>query len=66
MGIATGYLMLNKPASMLRGLGMGISMFTRGRLSLRPNKIRQTEQLQAIIKKAREIGSQEKRIGGGS
>jgi heterodisulfide reductase subunit C len=66
VGIATRYLMLNKPVSMLKGMGMGMSMFARGRLSLRPTKIRQTAQLQAIISKARELGKPEKRSGGAS
>jgi heterodisulfide reductase subunit C len=66
LGIATRYLMLNKPMSMLKGMGMGMGMFARGRLSLRPTKIRQTAQLQAIISKARELGKPEKRSGGAS
>ncbi len=41
---------------MLKMGPMGLSMFTRGRMALVPTKIRQVEQLQAIIKKAREIG----------
>ena len=60
MGIATRYLLLNKPTSLLKGMGMGISMFTKGRLALIPTKIRQTKQLQDIINKAREIGAQDK------
>jgi heterodisulfide reductase subunit C len=60
LGIATRYLMLNKPASLLKGMGMGLSMFTKGRLALTPTKIRQTKQLQDIINKAREIGAQDK------
>ena len=60
LGIATRYLMLNKPASLLKGVGMGLSMFTKGRLALTPTKIRQTKQLQDIINKAREIGAQDK------
>ena len=35
---------------------LGLSMFTRGRMSLVPKKIKNIEQLQAIIKKARELG----------
>ena len=60
LGIASRYLMLHKPASLLKGVGMGLSMFTKGRMALTPTKIRQTEQLQKIINKAREIGSQDK------
>jgi heterodisulfide reductase subunit C len=55
-GIATLYLALHKPLSALRMGGMGFSMFTKGRLAILPTKIRQVEQLQAIVKKAREIG----------
>jgi heterodisulfide reductase subunit C len=60
LGIATRYLMLKKPTSLLKGMGMGFSMFTKGRLALKPTKIRQTKQLQDIINKAREIGAKEK------
>ena len=35
---------------------MGLGMFTRGRMGLLPTKIKKVDQLQAIIKKAREIG----------
>jgi heterodisulfide reductase subunit C len=55
-GIATLYLALHKPLSALKMGGMGFSMFTKGRLAILPTKIRQVDQLQAIVKKAREIG----------
>jgi heterodisulfide reductase subunit C len=60
LGIATRYLLLKKPTSLLKGMGMGLSMFSKGRLALKPTKIRQTKQLQDIINKAREIGAQDK------
>jgi hypothetical protein len=47
---------LHKPFSALKAGPMGLSMFMRGRMAILPQKIRQTEQLQAIIRKAREIG----------
>jgi hypothetical protein len=47
---------MNKPLSALKAGPMGISMFFKGRMAILPQKIRQVEQLQAIIKKAREIG----------
>jgi heterodisulfide reductase subunit C len=59
MGIATRYLMLNKPSSMLKGIGMGLGMFTRGRLALTPTKIKNVAQLQAVIAKAKEISQQD-------
>ena len=55
-GLATGYHLLNRPLAMLKMGPMGMSMFTRGRMALMPTKIRKIDQLQAIIKKAREIG----------
>ena len=36
---------------------MGMAMFTRGRMALLPTKIRQIDQLQAIIKKAKELSA---------
>lgn len=55
-GIATRYLLFNKPTSLFKMSGMGLSMFSKGRLSLVPTKIRQVDQLRTIIDKAREIG----------
>jgi heterodisulfide reductase subunit C len=54
-GIASRYLLFNRPMSMLKMSGMGLSMFAKGRLSLTPTRIRQVKQLQAIIEKAREL-----------
>ena len=59
MGIATNYLLLNKPAAMFKGIGMGLSMFVRGRLALTPTKIKNLSQLQAVINKAKELSKQE-------
>jgi heterodisulfide reductase subunit C/quinone-modifying oxidoreductase subunit QmoC len=56
MGLATQYYLFNKPLSMLKMGPMGMRMFTRHRMSLRPTKIRQIDQLKAIIEKARELG----------
>jgi heterodisulfide reductase subunit C len=56
LGLASRYYLFNKPLSMLKMGPLGISMFTRGRLSLLPTKIRQIDQLQAIIEKAKELG----------
>lgn len=56
LGLASRYYLFNKPLSMLKMGPLGLSMFTRGRMSLVPTRIRQLDQLQAIIKKARELG----------
>lgn len=55
-GLASRYYFFNKPMSMMKLVPMGLSMFARGRMHLKPTKIRQVDQLQAIIKKAKEIG----------
>lgn len=56
LGLASRYYLFNKPLSMLKLGPLGMSMLTRGRMSLTPTKIRQIDQLQAIIKKAKEMG----------
>lgn len=55
-GLASRYYLFNKPLSMLRMGPLGLSMFTRGRMSLIPTKIRQLGQLQNIIQKAKQLG----------
>lgn len=55
-GLASRFYFFRKPGSLLKMGPLGFSMFTRGRLSLTPTKIRQIGQLQAIINKARQIG----------
>ena len=58
LGLASRYYLFNKPLSMLKMGPLGLSMFTKGRMSLVPTKIRQIDQLQAIIQKAKELGDQ--------
>ena len=54
-GLATRYHLLNRPLKMMRMGPMGAQMFLRGRMALVPTKIRQIDQLQAIIQKAKEL-----------
>lgn len=56
LGLASRFYLLNKPFAMLKMGPMGLGMLTRGRMSLTPTKIKNLDQLQAIIDKAREIG----------
>jgi heterodisulfide reductase subunit C len=56
IGIALKYLLLKKPFSLLRMGPMGMGMMARGRMSVLPTKIKNVEQLQAIIQKARQLG----------
>jgi heterodisulfide reductase subunit C len=55
-GLASRYHLLSRPIAAMKMGGLGLSMFKRGRMALTPTKIRQIEQLQAIINKAKEIG----------
>lgn len=55
-GLASRYYFFHRPTSMMKMGPLGLSMFTRGRLSLTPTKIKNVDQLQAIIQKAKEIG----------
>jgi heterodisulfide reductase subunit C len=58
VGLAVMYYGFNKPLSLL-GMGpMGIKMIMRNRMGMLPTKIRNINQLQAIIRKARELGGQ--------
>ena len=58
-GLATGYHLLRRPLAMMKMGPMGAQMFMRGRMALLPTKIRQLDQLKAIIKKAKTLGSKE-------
>lgn len=55
-GLATGYHLLHRPLGMVKMGPMGAQIFFRGRMAILPTKIRQIDQLRAIIKKAKELG----------
>ncbi|MEN6449548.1 MAG: 4Fe-4S dicluster domain-containing protein [Thermoguttaceae bacterium] len=56
-GLATCYHLLQrwKPLEVAKMGPMGLKMFVRGRMAVMPTKIRQIDQLRAIIKKAKEL-----------
>jgi heterodisulfide reductase subunit C len=58
-GLASGYHLLHRPLGMIKMMPMGLQIFARGRMAIRPTKIRQIDQLQAIIKKAKELTAAE-------
>ena len=58
LGLASRFYLLNKPFAMLKMGPMGLSMFTKGRMALVPTRIKNIDQLQAIIRKARQIGGE--------
>ena len=57
VGLAMRYHMVHRPLGVMKMGPMGIQMFTRGRMAILPTKIRQVPQLQAIIKKAKELSA---------
>ncbi len=58
LGIASRFYLTRKPTQLL-GLGpLGLSMFRRGRLQLQPTRIRNIDELRAILDKARELGGE--------
>jgi heterodisulfide reductase subunit C/quinone-modifying oxidoreductase subunit QmoC len=55
LGLATRYHLTHKPLRKV-GLGsFGLSMLGKGRLALRPDRIKGIEQLRAILDKAKEL-----------
>jgi heterodisulfide reductase subunit C len=57
-GLASRYYFFNKPLSMLKMGPLGLQMFSRGRMALRPKRIEQIEQLRAVIHKAEELSKE--------
>ena len=66
LGIASRYLTAEQAAEHAEEWAWGCRCSPAAGWRCGPTKIRQTAQLQAIIKKARELGKQEKRSGGAS
>jgi heterodisulfide reductase subunit C len=56
LGLASRFYLTHRPASMLRMGPLGVWMYQRGRIALRPTRIRNIAQLRAIIRKAKELG----------
>ncbi|MCD4684331.1 MAG: 4Fe-4S dicluster domain-containing protein [Anaerolineae bacterium] len=58
-GLATRYHLFHHPQQVVKLGLMGVGMLRRNRLPLRPKSIREIDQLQAILNKAKAIASQE-------
>jgi len=56
-GLATRFYLKHKPGSLLKSTTLGFNMLRHGRLHLTPTKIREIDQLRAILDKARELGN---------
>jgi len=56
LGLATRYHLKHHPLSVMKMAGFGLEMFRKGRMDLTPKKIKGINQLQAILRKAKELG----------
>jgi heterodisulfide reductase subunit C len=60
LGIAMRYHLRYHPLGAVKmATGMGLKMFSRGRMDLTPTKIKNISQLKSILKKAKELGGEE-------
>ena len=55
-GLASRFYLAQKPTKLFSMGTLGLSMLRRGRMPLKPKRIRHLEQLRAIIDKAQELG----------
>jgi heterodisulfide reductase subunit C len=58
LGVATQYYLTHRPMGALRMGPMALGMLTRGRMPLRPTRIKGAPYLRAILRKAKEIAQQ--------
>ncbi|MFU8773825.1 MAG: 4Fe-4S dicluster domain-containing protein [Anaerolineales bacterium] len=56
LGLATRYHLTHHPLSMPKMAPMGLGMLLRGRMDLKPTRIKGIKQLKAILEKAKELG----------
>jgi len=59
LGIMTRFGLLHKPLNMVKQSGMGLQMMAKGRLTMKPERIRNMPQLTAILNEAKRIAAQE-------
>jgi heterodisulfide reductase subunit C len=55
LGLATRYHLLHHPLNMPKMAPMALGMFSKGRMSITPKRIKNLDQLKAILKKASEL-----------
>ncbi len=58
LGVATQYYLTHRPMGAIRMGPMALGMLTRGRMPLRPTRIKGAAYLRAILRKAKEIAHQ--------
>jgi heterodisulfide reductase subunit C len=55
MGLGIRYLLATNPTKLMSTAGFGLSMIKRGRLGMRPTKIKKVREVRAIIDRAKEL-----------
>lgn len=59
LGLATRYFLFHNPLRLVNmGMGMGLSMILRGRMGFIPERIKNIDQLQNILDKAKQIAKE--------
>jgi quinone-modifying oxidoreductase subunit QmoC len=61
-GLATRYYLFHQPQRMVKLSMMGMGMMRRNRLALRPESIREVDQLQAILAEAKALSAKESHV----
>lgn len=56
VGLATRYYLTHRPMDMMKVAPFALGMLRRGRMDLTPTRIKNMDQLTAILKKAKELG----------
>ena len=59
LGLATRYHLRYHPLDMLKKASMGLELLRKGRLELKPKRIKDMKQLKAILAKAKELGGRQ-------
>jgi heterodisulfide reductase subunit C len=55
LGLGARYFLKTDPKKLLESAGLGISMMSKGRMSMRPHRIKRVHEVRAIIDKARTL-----------
>jgi hypothetical protein len=55
LGLATRYHLMHHPLEMPKMAPMALGMFSKGRMSITPKRIKNIDQLKAILNKAKEL-----------
>jgi heterodisulfide reductase subunit C len=56
LGLATLYHLRHHPLNAMKMATMGLDLLKRGRMTLKPSRIEQIDQLQAILAEAKKVG----------